>query len=128
MSFELFVVLETLENVVSWDEIFHTTIYYSLKLRSRLHLGATAIFNHIINLLEPERHQICIFVANKTHLATNFAHAVSTEESVLIGETKFQIIRHFVHAPGLVHLCNGVVIVGARFLATSLKNPLKMIQ
>ena len=64
MAFKLFIVLEALEYIVSWQEVLHSTIDCRLKARPSHHLGLAFVANHLVDLLEPKRHKLGVFVAN----------------------------------------------------------------
>ena len=128
MRFKLFVVLEALVNIVPGCEVFHATVHGSVKGWSGDHCRAAAILQLFVNLFEPKRNYICVFVANNAKVTTNLAHVVGAEECIFTGKSKLQIISHLSHAPRLVHLGDRVIGVNARSVAASLENLLKVLE
>jgi hypothetical protein len=125
---ELLIILETLENVVSWVETFHATVNDALEVRVACVFDSTVVSKLLMQVLKPQVNYLSVLVANIAKGFTGTCHVLRTEEGKLVGKTPFDILSNLFHSPGLVHLCDSVVTVYHRLITLSLQNTIKVLK
>ena len=104
---EFFAATKALVNVVSSCKVFEPSEHGLVKayfgaLDEVFCLGSR---KHRIDLVEPEREMIGVFVAEVTKFTRDLSKILWAEEYIRIGiQTKLDVFGHFVHAPALVEL------------------------
>jgi hypothetical protein len=125
---ELLIVLETLENVVSWVESFHATVNDALKVRVGCEFDGTIVSQLLVQVFEPQVNDFGVLVTNFAKGFTSTSHIFRTEKGKFVRKTPFNILSNLFHSPGLVHFRDSIVIVDHGLITLSLQNTIKVFE